>query len=109
MVELERRVSLCQWQEISLKKWAVGTRLSMNFSLREFGRATEDFKQSSEMLRSAFLKDPIPVWRKDWARARQTGSTVFVGPELQYSGVKMKGHRRDMKGAKVQALVTNGM
>lgn len=34
MVELERRASSCHWQEVSLKKWAVGTRLRMNFSLR---------------------------------------------------------------------------
>lgn len=61
------------------------------------------------MLRSACLKDPIPVWRKNWTRARQTGSTVLVEPELQYGGVKIKGHSRDLKGATLQALVTKGM
>lgn len=77
MVELEKRASLYQWQEIRLKTW--GIRPDMHeFGLRAQERL-EDFKQSNEMLRCAFLKDPIPVWRKV-GRVRQTRSTVPAGP-----------------------------
>lgn len=44
-----------------LKRWAALR--SVNFSLRVWERDRILRKQGREMLRSAFLKDPIPVWR----------------------------------------------
>lgn len=81
---------------IRLKRWGIRPH-RYEFGLRAQERL-KDFKQSSEMLRSAFLKDPIPVWRKvGQGEAEQKHSPCRTCIKQGSEEEKRKGHSRDMK------------